>query len=307
MELAASDASPMSNLLSGMSPMPRTDPSDQTQPLDTQPVRRGSSAPGIDFTRTDARTEIAAPVASSYLNRLSLYGISQMLNLESKSCLLEATNSGLRGTLVFINGNVVDAEIGEIRGDRAVELMLAWQHPTVWIHESNATACVTVTKPITQLLLESLRKWDETTFAQSAIVLPSDPTSTVSLVADADARLAAMARARGVIAVAVIDSQTKTVLGHAAAADEFDAERMATEVADAAAFQLLANGAIDEIRMSGKESLSLILPLDLTQGVYFYIGLKTNLANPTRTVRRMSKLATALLADESTLPEPTPE
>lgn len=305
MTVAALNTPLISDLLSGVASIPTHCPSDAPTPLIRSRSQIG--APDIEIARTTRRPESGpVPVPASYLHGLSLFGIAQMLQFESKTCLLEVTSGTLRGTLVFVNGNLIDATFGQISGNKAVELMLGWHEPTVWIYETTPPHRMTVTKPVAQLLLESLRRLDESApdASQSsepvqpsmAAPQPLETTAVATLVADAERRLDAMARTTGVLALALIHAETKTVLGRATASPEWAEGRLDAEIADVVSLALLVSAGTGEVRIDRQSSRMLIFPLDPARGIVLYLAMKPSAQGLTRTARRISRQAAALIA-----------
>jgi hypothetical protein len=246
-------------------------------------------------TNQQSRT---TPAMVSFLNGFSLFGISQMLFLESKSCFLEATSAGLRGSLVFSNGELVDAEINDLRGDLAAEAMLAWDNPTVWIHESAAPVRITITKPVTQLLLESLCKLDESEYKRSRGKREalSPLAARIAVTADADNRLTEMAQSRGVRAIGIVDVRTKAILAQSTPVEHFSIERALAELTGSDAVKTLDSEEIREVRVKGGDAQYVMRPFDHVAGVGLVVAFEPDYSGAARSIRRLVQLSSVLIS-----------
>jgi hypothetical protein len=114
---------------------------------------------------------------TSYLNGLSLAAILQMLHMERKTCVVDVSAHGWLGALTLINGELVDARVGEITGEQAAYTILNWQSPQVMISDGVETVQPSVTRPITQVIMDAARLIDETAAFGQGPELPDEPTT----------------------------------------------------------------------------------------------------------------------------------
>jgi hypothetical protein len=136
---------------------------------------------------------------------ISLPAVLQVIDLERRSCTVQATADHRAGSLHFRDGLLVHAEAGDLVGEEAVYEILAWQDPEYHVDTALFTGEATLESNIQQLLLESARRHDEaqrSTQDQSVTgVSPggngSDPTSASKVPEDGGA-LDASAGARRV-------------------------------------------------------------------------------------------------------------
>ncbi len=92
-----------------------------------------------------------------------------MLNLERKTCVLEVMSECKFGTLTLVNGELVDADVDGIEGEQAVYLILAWDRPQTTIMDGVSLFRHTVDLPISKLVLESVRRQDESEHTDRAL------------------------------------------------------------------------------------------------------------------------------------------
>ncbi|MDQ2683502.1 MAG: DUF4388 domain-containing protein [Chloroflexota bacterium] len=102
------------------------------------------------------------PRQTGYLNGVSLSAVLQMLHLERKTCAVEVSAHGWLGTLTLVNGELVDASIGDMVGEDAAYTILNWTNPQTSIMDGVDLFRHTVQRPITQLIMDAVRIGDET-------------------------------------------------------------------------------------------------------------------------------------------------
>lgn len=133
-----------------------------------------------------ARSKAPATTGPSYVRGVSLPSVLQMLHLERKTCLLEVTAGKRSGTLTLVNGELVDAESDGLEGEAAACRILAWSRPHTTILDGVTLFRHTVKLPIAQLIVEAIRRLDETG-PLGPIDEPAPAVGTESLAARATA------------------------------------------------------------------------------------------------------------------------
>jgi Domain of unknown function (DUF4388) len=123
----------------------------------------GGYAPAPDYV------EPAGPEAgqlihrqTGYLSGVSLSAVLQMLHLERKTCVVEVSARGWLGSLTLVNGELVDAAVGEVCGEEAACTILNWSNAKSSIIDGVDLFRHTVQKPITSLIMDAVRIGDET-------------------------------------------------------------------------------------------------------------------------------------------------
>jgi hypothetical protein len=114
---------------------------------------------------------------TSYLNGLSLAAILQMLHMERKTCVVDVSAHGWLGALTLINGELVDARVGEVNGEEAAYTILNWQSPQVMISDGVESVQPSVSRPITQVIMDAARLIDETAALGDGPEMADEPTS----------------------------------------------------------------------------------------------------------------------------------
>ncbi|MCC6792052.1 MAG: DUF4388 domain-containing protein [Thermomicrobiales bacterium] len=184
-----------------------------THHFETDDWMRPSSAPRGESERFQS---------ASFVRGVSLSGVLQMLHLERKTCVLEVVADGEFGTLTLVNGELVDAGAGEIDGEEAVYRILSWPHPRTTILDGVNLFRHSVGLPIPRLLVELVRRQDESAPAPAGPLASSEgpadrPATSPESARDWDRLVEAMVIS-GALGAAVLDAETESLL---ALADEF--------------------------------------------------------------------------------------
>jgi CheY-like chemotaxis protein len=95
------------------------------------------------------------------LSEISLVDLLQVLRMNRRSGLLQLELDGRRGTLFLSEGEVVDAEVGRFRGEKAFCRTLAWQEGRFEFRPQPVGVPPLIRRPGENLVLEGLRQLDE--------------------------------------------------------------------------------------------------------------------------------------------------
>jgi twitching motility two-component system response regulator PilG len=98
------------------------------------------------------------------MDGLSVSGFLQLIQLEHKTCLLEAINPKQgRGQFYFIDGQLLDAELDDQRGDQAAMVMIGWDNAALRIKSlPSANIEPQISLGLKSLILEAARLKDHT-------------------------------------------------------------------------------------------------------------------------------------------------
>lgn len=124
--------------------------------------------------RTSLRRATGSPDAGPLRGRLedlSVVDLLQALDLSRKSCGVAVTGRPLGATappqsalLLLVDGQVKDAQLGEATGDEVVYTALGWGEGEFSIDFNRRPDATTVKNSTQGLLMEGLRRLDETNF-----------------------------------------------------------------------------------------------------------------------------------------------
>ena len=96
------------------------------------------------------------------LRGISISAFLQMIELEDKTCTIQVSSGGKKGSLYCREGELVDAEIDEFNGKAAAFEILGMENPLVVLDYHLSERERRIDAPLMSLLLESGRIRDET-------------------------------------------------------------------------------------------------------------------------------------------------
>ncbi len=134
----------------------------------------------------------------------SLMDIIQMESLSHSSSVLKITNGSLVAKIWFQNGEIIDAEAPEVKGEPAVRKVLSWKTGAFEILPAELNRSRKVHTSVQGLLLESAQAMDE---AQANQVNPSEPEPSAPGAAGPESPLSPLTRFDGVEFVMTLDEQ----------------------------------------------------------------------------------------------------
>ena len=95
------------------------------------------------------------------LSQMNVIDLVQSLEMGRKSCLLSLTNDSERCDMYFVEGQVTHASYGPLAGDAAVFKVLCWTGGSFQVNFEGKTAEQSTTLNTQGLLMEGLRRLDE--------------------------------------------------------------------------------------------------------------------------------------------------
>jgi len=96
------------------------------------------------------------------LQGVSVAGFLQLLSMERSTCLVTVVGDGGKASLSFVDGRLVDARHGGLRGDDAVLKIAALKSPRIAVGQLTRTPQQTVATDLPTLLMEAALRQDET-------------------------------------------------------------------------------------------------------------------------------------------------
>jgi CheY-like chemotaxis protein len=106
------------------------------------------------------------------LTEISLMDLLQILRMNRRSGLLELEMEGRRGTLFLSEGEVVDAEAGRFRGEKAFYRTLQWEGGRFEFRPQPVKVPPQIKRPGENLILEGLRQIDEVNRLRASLAPP---------------------------------------------------------------------------------------------------------------------------------------
>ncbi|MDP1823595.1 MAG: response regulator [Archangium sp.] len=116
----------------------------------------------IDFQALSRSVfETLAASASGHLRGISLATLLQMVELDRKTCTVQVKAGGRQGSLVFREGQLLDAVTGKHHGDDAALEILGWDQGAIELGPAATPRSRTVTRHLSDLLMDAFRLRDE--------------------------------------------------------------------------------------------------------------------------------------------------
>jgi CheY-like chemotaxis protein len=106
------------------------------------------------------------------LTEISLMDLLQILRMNRRSGLLELEMEGKRGTLFISEGEILDAEVGRFRGEKAFYRTLGWEGGKFEFRPQPVLVHSLIKRPGENLILEGLRQLDEVNKLRAALAPP---------------------------------------------------------------------------------------------------------------------------------------
>ncbi len=99
---------------------------------------------------------------------ISLPSFLQMSEMEGSTCSLRISSGGHSGMLHLLNGNLIDAETGELKNKDASYAILSWDNPVIEILKAAGRTQNEIKLPLMHLLMDSMRQKDQREFEKDA-------------------------------------------------------------------------------------------------------------------------------------------
>ncbi len=119
------------------------------------------------------------------LAQMSVVDLLQTLDIGRKSCRLELQHAGQKSEMQFRNGQLVHATLGNLSGEAAVYAVVAWTEGMFLIDFERVECPRTITHSTQSVLLEALRRFDESQRDIEANII--DPTAAETKFSEAKA------------------------------------------------------------------------------------------------------------------------
>ena len=95
------------------------------------------------------------------LNQISLVDLLQIFYLNRKDGILSLECAKEKATIYLLEGNVVNAQVGSVDGEKAFFRLLAWEKGNFWFTPAGVNCENKINHPTDYLIMEGLRQKDE--------------------------------------------------------------------------------------------------------------------------------------------------
>ena len=117
---------------------------------------------------TQRVSEAVESVLAGQVQKISLPSFLQMSEMEGSTCSLRISSGDNTGMLHLLNGNLIDAETGELKHKDAAYAILGWDNPTIEILKTVGRTNNEIKLPLKHLLMDSLSQKDQQEFEKDA-------------------------------------------------------------------------------------------------------------------------------------------
>ena len=95
------------------------------------------------------------------LSELSMLDLLQLLDMSSKTAVIAISKITEKAYIYLEKGQVIDAKVGDLHGEEALETLLEWYDGDFLVHAPTSPMNKTIDQPTAPMLLDMLRKMDE--------------------------------------------------------------------------------------------------------------------------------------------------
>lgn len=96
-----------------------------------------------------------------HVKGIMLFSFLQLIEVEKKTCSLKVVSGGLKGTLYFSKGILIDAVYSDKTGEAAAKEIVCWEDAEIEIVNSPKKIRKRIDKPLQNLLMDAAKEKDE--------------------------------------------------------------------------------------------------------------------------------------------------
>jgi hypothetical protein len=104
---------------------------------------------------------LEAGASPDRIHGISLAAFLQLLEMEGKTCTLTVKSRGQEGHLYFVKGVLIQAEMGEVKGEEAALAIVTWDNVAMEIQYTCTVKKKSIGLPLAEILMEGFRIKDE--------------------------------------------------------------------------------------------------------------------------------------------------
>ncbi|MFZ5572588.1 MAG: response regulator [Thermodesulfobacteriota bacterium] len=124
---------------------------------------------------TECILEELSAGAEGRIQGISLASFLQLIEMENKTCTLTVKMQNKAGALYFVKGEMMSAEMGDLKNEAAAFELLCWERVTIHIDNICKKKTKEIEQPLMNLLMEGLRLKDERDHASKKKKAPLKP------------------------------------------------------------------------------------------------------------------------------------
>ena len=114
----------------------------------------------VDFL-ADCIMEELGGGATGKLQGISLASFLQLIEIENKTCTLTVSIGGQKGEMTCLKGELINAEVGAMKGLEAAHELISWENASIEILNSADNTKKEFEDPLMSIIMEGIRQRDE--------------------------------------------------------------------------------------------------------------------------------------------------
>jgi len=115
----------------------------------------------IEYLAECILTELKSDGAKGQIEGITLISFLQLIEIESKTCTLTVSAKGKEGSLSCLNGELINAEAGTLKGQEAAYELISWENATIEIINEVSNREMEIDLPLMSIIMEGVRLKDE--------------------------------------------------------------------------------------------------------------------------------------------------
>ncbi len=262
----------------------------------------------IDFQVLTDKVRAGLAISSlGHIQGITLFSFLQLLHVEQKTCSLRITSHGRQGYLYLVEGDVVDAAVDDLDGERAAHEIVCWADAQIEIVDLFKKVKRRIETSLPNLLMDAAQIIDEAGRSDPGDSLLSDldfsdsdegneertsipaPRKSIredsedSLMGNVTQSLEQLMQIDGAMAVALVDNQSGMSLGSQGGGLNLDVAAAGNSEVIRAKHKVMQNlglkDQIEDILISLGGQYHLIRPVGNAQNLFIYLVLNRTQAN----------------------------
>jgi CheY-like chemotaxis protein len=115
----------------------------------------------IDYLAECVMAEFESEGAEGQLQGITLVSFLQMVEVEDKTCTLAVSKDGKKGFLSCMDGELINAEVGILKGLEAAYELISWENASIEIINTVVNENREIDLPLMNIIMEGTNRKDE--------------------------------------------------------------------------------------------------------------------------------------------------
>jgi len=115
----------------------------------------------IEYLAECITSEFESEGAKGQIQGITLVSFLQLIEVEDKTCTLAVSSGGKKGYLSCLGGELINAEVGELKGLEAAYELISWENATIEIINKVKNKNREIDLPLINIIMEGVKQKDE--------------------------------------------------------------------------------------------------------------------------------------------------